>query len=264
MVVFMEYKNIVLEIRDKIGVLTINRPKKMNALNAATVGEINSAVNEVKSDDNVRVLIVTGSGNKAFVAGADISEFVDIGLKEGFDFSRKAHGVFGGLEHLGIPTIAAVNGLALGGGCELAMACTFRIVSDNAKFGLPELGLGVIPGYGGTQRLSRIIGKSRALWLMLTGEMMGAEEALRLGLANMAVKSEDLTDTAFRIAKTICKKGPLAVKYALIAVNYGSETDLETGLALESAMTNLVLATEDKAEGVASFLEKRKPEFQGR
>ena len=157
----MEYQNVLLEIKDKIGVLTINRPAKMNALNAATVDEINSAVNEVKSDGNMRVLIVTGSGDKAFVAGADISEFVDIGLKEGFDFSRKGHRVLGDLENLGIPTIAAVNGLALGGGCELAMACTFRIVSDNAKFGLPELGLGVIPGYGGTQRLSRIIGKNR-------------------------------------------------------------------------------------------------------
>jgi len=260
----MEYQNVLLEIKNKIGVLTINRPTKMNALNAATIDEINSAVNEVKSNGNIRALIVTGSGDKAFVAGADISEFVDIGIKEGFDFSRKGHRVLGDLESLGIPSIAAVNGLALGGGCELAMACTFRIVSDNAKFGLPELGLGVIPGYGGTQRLSRIIGKNRALWLMLTGEMMGAEEAVRIGLANMVVKSEELMDTAFKIATTICKKGPLAVKYALIAVNYGSETDLETGLVLESVMTNLVLATEDKAEGVASFLEKRKPEFQGR
>ena len=260
----MQYQNVILEIKDKIGVLTINRPKKMNALNGETIEEINGAVEEIKRDGDVRVLIITGSGNKAFIAGADISEFVDIGLKEGFDFSRKGHRVFGKLESLGIPSIAAVNGLALGGGCELAMACTFRIVSDSAKFGLPELGLGVIPGFGGTQRLTRIVGKSRALWLMLTGEMMGAEEAVQLGLANMAVKSEELMDMAFKIAKVICKKGPLAVKYALVAANYGAETDLETGLVLESAMTNLVLATADKAEGVASFLEKRKPEFQGR
>lgn len=260
----MEYQNVIFEVKEEIGVLTINRSSKMNALNAATLGEIKEVIGKVKSDGQLKVLIITGAGDKAFVAGADVSEFVDIHLKEGFDFSRKGHRITSDLEWLGIPTIAAVNGLALGGGCELAIACTFRIVSTNARFGLPELGLGVIPGYGGTQRMARMIGKSRALWMMLTGEMVGAEEALNLGLANKVVNPEELMDAALKVAKMICQKGPLAVKYALVAVNQGTETDLETGLVLESAMTNLVLASKDKEEGVASFLEKRKPVFQGR
>lgn len=260
----MEYQNIIFEVKEGIGLLTINQPKKLNALNAATVDEIMDVVGRVKADEKIRVLIITGAGDKAFVAGADVSEFVNIGLKEGYDFTRKGHQMNRGLEWLGIPTIAAVNGLALGGGCELAMACTFRIVSEKARFGLPELGLGVIPGYGGTQRMARMIGKSRALWIMLTGETMGAEEALRVGLANMVVKPEELMDATFKVAKTICEKGPLAVKYALLAVHHGVETDLETGLVIESAMENLVLATKDKQEGVSSFLEKRKPAFQGK
>ncbi len=260
----MEYQNVTFDMKEEIGLLTINRPKKLNALNAATMHEVNDVLTQVKANDNLRVLIITGAGEKAFVAGADISEFVEIGLKEGFDFARKGHQIFRELEWLGIPTIAAVNGLALGGGCELAMACTFRIMSEQAKFGLPELGLGVIPGYGGTQRLARVLGKGRALWLMLTGETIGAEEALRVGWANMVVKSEELLDAAFKVANTIRQKGPLAVKCALIAVRHGIESDMETGLIIESAMVNLVLASKDKEEGVASFLEKRKPVFQGR
>jgi len=259
----MEYRNVTFEIKDEIGVLTINRPKVMNALNAATMSEITHAVNRVKKEKEVRSLIITGAGEKAFIAGADINEFVDLGLKEGYDFCRSGHDMLRELESLGIPTIAAVNGLALGGGCELAMACTFRILSENAKLGLPELGLGVIPGMGGTQRLARMIGKNRALWMMLTGEMMEAEEALRIGWANMVVSSEELMDNVFKIARKIRQKGPLAVKCALIAVQHGTETDLETGLVIEAAMTNLIMASKDKVEGVASFLEKRKPEFQG-
>lgn len=259
----MEYQNVLFEVDDDIGILTINRPEKLNALNSVTVDEIKDALDRIKADRNARVLIITGAGEKAFVAGADISEFVDIGLRQGLEFCRKGQGVLSGLDSLGIPTIAAVNGLALGGGCELAMACTLRIASDNAKFGLPELGLGVIPGYGGTQRLARMIGKSRALWLMLTGEMMDAEAALRAGLANVVVKQADLLERAVSVAKKISQKGPLAVRNTLIAVDYGTETDLRTGLMIEAAMTNLVLASKDKEEGVRSFLEKRKPVFQG-
>ncbi len=260
----MDYQNVTFEMREEIGVLTINRPKKLNALNHATMDEIQDVLDKVRSDQALRVLVITGAGDKAFVAGADVSEFVDLGLNEGFDFTRKGNQIFRALECLAIPSIAAVNGLALGGGCELAMSCTFRILSDNARFGLPELALGVIPGYGGTQRLARMIGKSRALWVMLTGETIGAEEALSMGWANRVVKPEALLDEAFKVAKTICTKGPLAVKYALVAVNHGTETDLETGLVIESAMTSLVLTSEDKKEGVSSFLEKRKPVFKGR
>jgi len=260
----MEYQNVIFEVKEEIGQLTINRPKKLNALNAATINEIKDVLDKVKGDRNVKVLIINGAGDKAFVAGADIAEFTDISIEQGFDFSRNGHQMNRQIEWLGIPTIAAVSGFALGGGCELAMACTFRIASENAKFGLPELGLGVIPGYGGTQRLARIIGKSRALWLMLTGEMLGAEDAFNMGLANKVVKPEELLDTAFTVAKTICQKGPLAVKCALTAVHHGVETDLETGLVLEAAMTNLVMVSEDKAEGVSSFMEKRKSVFKGK
>lgn len=259
----MEYQNVLFEVQDGIGLLTVNRPEKLNALNTLTVDELQDALERIKADRTARVLIITGAGEKAFVAGADISEFVDISLGQGLEFCRKGQGVLSGLDSLGIPSIAAVNGLALGGGCELAMACTLRIASDNAKFGLPELGLGVVPGYGGTQRLARMIGKSRALWLMLTGEMMNAEEAVRTGLVNMVVDRADLLDRAFSIAKTIKEKGPLAVRNTLIAVRYGTETDLETGLMIEAAMTNLALASKDKEEGVRSFFEKRKPAFQG-
>lgn len=260
----MEYQNVIFEIKEECGLLTINRPKKMNALNWATIDEISDVIAKVKADDKVSSLIITGAGDKAFVAGADVSEFVDLGIKEGFDFIRRGHRLFRDLEALPIPTIAAVNGLALGGGCELAIACTFRIAAENAQFGLPELGLGVIPGYGGTQRLARIIGKSRALWLMLTGEMMGAEDALKTGLANKVVKGEELMEAALKVGKKIRQKGPLAMKYALLAVNHGTETDLETGLVIEAAMANLAIVSKDKEEGVAAFLEKRKPVFQGK
>lgn len=259
----MEYQNVSFETKEEVGLLTINRPEKLNALNKATLAEINDVLNKVKADNALRVLIITGSGDKAFSAGADVSEFKEVGLKEGFDFVRNGHSVFRELEWLNIPSIAAVNGQALGGGCELAMACTFRIMSDQAKFGLPELGLGVTPGYGGTQRLARIIGKGRALWMMLMGENMGAEEALRTGWANMVVKPEDLMDVCYKVANTIREKGPLAVKGALIAVNHGIETDLESGLIMESAIINLVLASKDKEEGISALLEKRKPVFQG-
>ena len=167
------------------------------------------------------------------------------------------------IEELGKPSIAAVNGLALGGGCELALSCTFRILSENARLGLPELGLGVIPGYGGTQRLSRIIGKSRALWTMLTGDMISAQEALQMGLANRVVKPEELIDAATEVARKISQKAPLAVKMAMTAVNRGTETDLETGLFLEAALANVLIGSKDKEEGIKSFLEKRKPNFSG-
>lgn len=259
----MGYEKIIFEVKDGIAILTVNRPKKMNALNFQTMDEIQAAVAEVHADDSIRALIVTGSGDKAFVAGADISEFTELGLKESYDFIRRGAKIFRDLEALNVPTIAAVNGMALGGGCELAMGCTFRIVSESAVFGLPELGLGVIPGYGGTQRLARIIGKSQAMWFMLTGDMIGAEQALNLGLANKVAKPEELMDVAMKAAKKMASKAPLAVKFAMIATKYGAEVDLETGLVLEGLAANLALSSKDKIEGVAAFLEKRKPSYTG-
>lgn len=260
----MEYQNVIFEVKEGIGFLTINRPSKMNALNGQTIDEIRNVLTEVKNDDQVKAIIVTGSGEKAFVAGADITEFVDIGVDKGFDFSRNGQQMGRDLEWLGKPSIAAVNGLALGGGLELALSCTFRILSENAQLGLPEVGLGVIPGYGGTQRLARAIGKSRALWTMLTGEMINAQDALQMGLANMVVKQEDLMDTSFKVAAKILGKAPLAVKMAIMAVNHGTETDLESGLICESAFVNLLLTTKDKEEGIKAFMERRKPSFTGK
>ncbi len=259
----MGYNNILYEVKENIGLVTINRPKALNALSDQTIIEIRDVLAKAKTEDGVRVILLTGSGDKAFVAGADISEIEKIKFKEGFDFSRKGHQMNRDLEELGKPSIAAVNGLVLGGGLELALSCTFRILSENAKLGLPELGLGVIPGYGGTQRLARIVGKSRALWTMLTGDTISAQEALQMGLANMVVPQEGLMDASMKVAKKIIQKAPLAVKMAMIAVHYGMETDLETGLVFESALSNIILGTQDKEEGIRAFMEKRKPNFSG-
>ena len=259
----MAHENVNYTTEDDIGILTIDRPKAMNALNKQTIAEIRQIVGEVKRNESTRVLIVTAAGEKAFVAGADIGEIKELGLKEGFDFLRTGQEMNREIETLGKPTIAAINGLALGGGCELAISCTLRVMAEHAKLGLPELGLGVIPGYGGTQRLARLIGKGRALWYLLTGDMIGAQEAVQIGLANLMVKPEELMDQALKVARKIATKGPLAVRAALSAVQYGLETDLETGLLLESALGNLTIASNDKEEGIAAFFEKRKPEFHG-
>jgi len=261
--VAVKYEGIIYEEREGIGFLTVNRPSKLNALNAHTINEIKDALQKFKEDDSVRVVILTGAGEKAFVAGADIDEIEPIGLKDGLEFSRNGQGMNRCLEELGKPSIAAVNGLALGGGCELALACTFRILSENAKLGLPEVGLGVIPGYGGTQRLARSVGKSRALWVMLTGDMINAKDALQTGLANMVVPQKDLLDTSVGVARKIIQKAPLAVKMAMSAVHHGAEIDLESGLFLEAVIANVLLGTRDKDEGIKAFLERRKPEFSG-
>jgi len=260
----MGYDNILYEVRENVAWLTIHRPKMLNALNGQTIDEIRDVLAKVRDDEQVRAIILTGSGDKAFVAGADIAEIANIQLKEGFDFCRKGHEMNRDLEELGKPSIAAVNGLALGGGLELALSCTFRILSEHAKLGLPELGLGVIPGYGGTQRLARIVGKSRALWTMLAGDMISAQEALQMGLANMVVHQEELMDACMKVAKKIIEKAPLAVKMAMMAVYHGTETDLETGLVFEAALANVLLGTQDKEEGIRAFVENRKPNFSGK
>jgi len=259
----MEFNNLKYEVEGKVGILTFNRPKVLNALNGETVREIIKAVSQIKEEGNVSVLAMTGEGEKAFVAGADINEFVGQGVKEGFEFSRSFQEMTSSIEKIGIPTIAMVNGLALGGGCEIALACSLRVLSQNARMGLPELGLGVVPGAGGTQRLPRLIGKGRALYYILTGDMIGAQEALAMGLANFVVEPDKLKEKTLEIAKKICTKGPLAVKLALHAVNYGLEADIETGLTLEASMASIATGSQDTKEGIAAFLEKRKPNFTG-
>ncbi len=261
----MEYKNLKYEEKDEVGILTINRPDKLNALNTETIGELGAFLNNVNTKCSIRVLIVTGAGERAFVAGADVGEFTKLGLGGAFDFSRNFQRVTLDMERMNIPVIGAINGLALGGGCELALSCHVRILSEKAKFGLPELGLGVMPGAGGTQRLTRLVGKGRALWALLTGDMIGSEDALQYGLGNVVVKPEELMDASLKAAEKMASKAPLAVKMTLNAVNFGSECHLDTGLVLEAIGTNVVLGSEDFEEGVSSFMEKRSPKkFMGK
>lgn len=260
----MEMKNLLLEEKEGIGIITINRPEKLNALNKELLFELRGLLEKVRSEDKIKVLIITGSGEKAFAAGADINEIAALGLGNAFTFSREAQQVTNAIENLGKPVIAGINGLALGGGFELALACTFRILSENAKLGLPEVGLGAIPGMGGTQRLPRVIGKGRALWYMLTGEMIDSETALRTGLANKVVPAGKVMDTCLEVAKALLSKGPLAMSLAMQAVNHGLEMGQEEGLVLESALMTIACASEDKNEGIKAFLEKRKPNFKGR
>jgi enoyl-CoA hydratase len=259
----MEWKNLIFEERKEIGIITINRPDKLNVLNKMLLAELKDAIERVRLDEKVRVLIITGSGEKAFAAGADINEIANLGLTNAFAFSRNAQEVANGIENLGKPVIAGINGLALGGGFELALACTFRILSENAKMGLPEVGLGAVPGIGGTQRLPRIIGKGRALWYLLTGELIDAQTALLIGLANRVVPMGKLMETCLEVAKTLLNKGPLAMSLVMQAVNHGLEMGQEAGLVLESALMTIASASEDKNEGIKAFLEKRKPNFKG-
>ncbi len=259
----MGYNNIKLEIADGAAVLTIERPSAMNALNNATLDEIDSALSEVLSS-GIKGMIVTGSGPKAFVAGADISEIKDLNPDEAKLFSQKGQRTFRKLETLGIPVIAAVNGYALGGGCELAMACTVRTASTNAVFGLPEVSLGLIPGYGGTQRLSRLIGKGRAMEMTLTGRMVKAEEALSFGLVCKVCEPDKLMDETLALLASITKHGPLALKYAMTAVNDGAEIPFDEAQLIEAGLFAAVCGTEDMKEGTSAFLEKRKPVFTGK
>jgi len=260
----MEFKNLIYEIKDKIGILTLNRPKLLNALNHETLFEMNTLLRQIKEEHNVGVLIMTGSGEKAFIAGADISEIEAMGLADSFEFSRYGQTVTCELETLGIPTIAAVNGLALGGGFEFALACNLRIAAEKARFGFPETGLGVIPGFGGTQRLPRIIGKGRALYYLLTGEMIDASKALGMGLVCDVVPGDQLFDRSIKLAQKILTKSPLAIKFAISAIHFGMESHLNTGMILETALMNLSVVSEDKKEGIAAFKEKRAPVFQGK
>jgi len=257
-------ENVLYEKKGPIAYVTLNRPKVLNALNKRTWADLRSAFEDARNDAGVRGVIITGAGDKAFIAGADISELANVTAVEAEESSTFGQRVLNLVENLGKPVIAAINGFALGGGCETAMACTIRVASENAKFGQPEVKLGLLPGGGGTQRLPRLIGKGRALQLILSGEMISAQEAYRIGLVNEVVPAADLITRAEAILKQIFANAPIAVKYSLEAVNKGLETSQAAGLALEASFFGLCAATEDKKEGTQAFLQKRAPQFQGR
>lgn len=260
----MPYENVILEKEGNIGILYINRPKVMNALNDATIKEIGKAIDEVKMDNEIKVLIVTGSGDKAFVAGADIIAFMGFSPAQARYFSDEGEQIFRKLDVLEKPIIAAVNGFALGGGCELAMACDIRLASEKAVFGLPEVSLGVIPGYGGTQRLARLIGEGRAKELTFTAGAIDAAEAYRVGLVNHVYPAGELMDQARKLAKKMMNNAPLSVGYAKLAIGQGLQGDLDSGLRIESDFFGLCVASEDMKEGTQAFVEKRKPQFKGK
>ena len=257
----MKFENILVEKNDSLAQVTINRPKKLNALNKATIKELNIAFEDLEDDDNIRAIILTGSGEKAFVAGADISEFSDFSVDEGANLSKLGHEIlFDYIENLSTPVIAAVNGFALGGGLELAMACHFRIASDNAKMGLPEVSLGVIPGYGGTQRLPQLIGKGKAMEMIMTAGMISAEEAKECGLVNHVTSIEELLPLAEKIASKIIRNSSDAISAAIRAINAGFE-DGVNGFDVEIDEFGECFGTEDFKEGTSAFLDKRKPNF---
>ncbi|HEU4457170.1 MAG TPA: enoyl-CoA hydratase-related protein [Longimicrobium sp.] len=257
-----EYSNLLLDVQDRIATVTLNRPDKLNALNEQTIRELGQAVDEVTAREDVGGVILTGSGEKAFVAGADIAELAKMGPIDGIEVSRMGQQVFRRIELSRKPVIAAVNGFALGGGCELALACHLRVASENAKFGLPEVKLGIIPGYGGTLRLPRIVGKGRALELMLSAEMIDAQEAYRIGLANKVVPQAELMEATRKMLGGILRNGPVAVGLAIECATRGMEMSVDDGLALESNLFGLLASTADMREGMNAFLEKRKAEFK--
>ncbi|HLI03644.1 MAG TPA: enoyl-CoA hydratase-related protein [Terracidiphilus sp.] len=260
----MAYETLLLEVQDSIATLTLNRPRVLNALNDQLFRELDAALDALRSDDAVRVVLLTGAGEKAFAAGADIQELAQVSAQEGFELAARGQRVMNRMERLGKPVIACVNGFALGGGCELAMACSFRIASEAARFGQPEVRLGLIPGYGGSQRLPRLIGPGPALKLLLTGEMISAAEALRLGLVEEVVPAAELMPRARQIAASIAAMAPVAIRHCLAAVHDGAGLPLDRALALEASLFGLCCATADKAEGTTAFLAKRAPVWSGR
>jgi enoyl-CoA hydratase len=256
--------NVLYEKKGAIAYVTVNRPKVLNALNTPTWADLRAAFEDARDDTSIRGVILTGAGNKAFIAGADISELAHVAAFEAERSSRFGQEVLDLIENLGKPVIAAINGFALGGGCETAMACTIRIAVETAKFGQPEVTLGLVPGGGGTQRLPRLVGKGRALQLILSGEIITAQEAYRIGLVNEIIPAADLIARAEGILKKIASNAPIAVRFALEAANKGMDTSQGEGLLLEASYFGLCAATEDKKEGTTAFLEKRTPQFQGR
>ncbi len=260
----MTYENILLDREEGIALLTFNRPKALNALNAATIRELDAALDEVAADDSIRALVITGAGDKAFVAGADITEIRALpSPKVGLDMCRRGQAAFFKVEKLDKPVIIAINGFALGGGCELAMTGDVRIAADTARLGQPEINLGIIPGYGGTQRLPRLVGKGAAKLLIYTGDLITADEALRIGLVDKVVPASEVLVTAKALAKQLAAKAPVALALCKRSIELGLEVDIERGCAIEAENFGVCCATEDKAEGTAAFVEKRKPVFKG-
>ncbi len=259
----MAYEHIIFQVEEGIATITFNRPKALNALNAALLEEFSKALDEIEADENIRVLVLTGSGDKSFVAGADINELATFNPLTSKNFAQKGHAIIAKLQQLPIAVIAAVNGFALGGGTEIAIACDFIYASENAKFGQPEINLGLIPGFGGTQRLPRLIGSNRAKELIFTGKMISAAEAEKIGLANKVVPQDRLIEEVKNIANEIAAKGKASLRAAKQAINHGLNTDLATGIHIEVEGFSLCFASSDSKEGTSAFLEKRKPDFKG-
>jgi enoyl-CoA hydratase len=260
----MLFENLLVERSDAVAVLTINRPKSLNALNRQTLGELGEALAELRSEVSVRCIIITGAGDRAFIAGADINELAVLTPSNARELALAGQQLFSAIETLGKPVVAAINGFALGGGCELAMACTLRIAADTARLGQPEINLGIIPGYAGTQRLARLVRKGKALELILTGMQIPAEEALRIGLVNRVVPAAELMTQTRALARELAAKPAVAVRYCIDAINEGLEMSFAEGCQHEAALFGLVTATDDMREGTKAFLEKRKPEFRGK
>ena len=259
----MEYKNIIFKIEEQIATITFNRPEVLNALNEASLKELSHAIDNVAEDGDIRVLILTGAGDKSFVAGADIREFLKFNALKAKLFSEMGHGLVNKLQEMPIPVIAAVNGFALGGGCEVVIACDFIYASENAMFGLPEINLGIIPGFGGTQRLPRLIGKNRAKEMIFTGKMIPATEAQAMGLVNKVCAQDELMDEVLNVAKIIISKGKVSLRAAKQAINTGMDVDLKTGCRIEIDAFAICLASPDAKEGIQAFLEKREADFKG-
>jgi enoyl-CoA hydratase len=260
----MNFETLLVEREGAVAVVTINRPKVLNALNTATITELERAMLDLRADDSVKAIVLTGAGEKSFVAGADINELSVLSPAEGQRHGRRGQAVFDLVENLGKPVIAAINGFALGGGCELAMACTLRLAADGARLGQPEINLGIIPGYAGSQRLPRLVGKGRALEILLTGDMVTAARAYEMGLVNRVVPAAELMPEARKLAATLAAKAPIATRYILEAVNHGMEMPLADAQFLEGSLFGLVASTEDMKEGTKAFLDKRQASWRGR
>ena len=260
----MSFETLLVDHDDRVAVVTINRPKVLNALNSQTVNELQQVMQQLQQDSGVRAIVLTGAGEKSFVAGADINELAVLSPADVQQHARRGQKVFDEIEHLGKPVVAAVNGFALGGGCELAMACTVRVAAETARFGQPEINLGIIPGYAGSQRLPRLVGKGVALEILLSGDMISAARAYEIGLVNKVVPAADLLAEAKKLAHALAAKAPIATRYIIEAVNHGFEMSLADAQYLEASLFGLVASTDDMKEGTKAFLEKRKAEWKAR